>query len=167
MPRISRNRRWLAGCAACAAVLTGTALAAVTATSSDASPVVAAHAGGLRTTTPIKHVIVIFGENISFDHYFGTYPYATNPRGEPPFHKLDDTPRADNLLAAGLLDQNPNSTQPFRMDTGKASVTCDQNHSYTPQQKAVDKGLMDKFPEMVGSGSSATSPCNDYGKGVG
>ena len=120
-----------------------------------------------QTTTPIKHVIVIFGENISFDHYFGTYPYATNPRGEPAFHKLDDTPRADNLLSAGLLDQNPNSTQPFRMDTGALSVTCDQNHSYTPQQKAVDKGLMDKFPENVGSGSSATSPCNDYGKGVG
>src|ERR1700757_5536051 len=65
------------------------------------------------TTTPIKHVIVIFNENISFDHYFGTYPYATNPKGEPAFHKADDTPRADNLLSAGLLDQNPNSTQPF------------------------------------------------------
>ncbi len=25
-------------------------------------------------TTPIQHVVVIFGENISFDHYFGTYP---------------------------------------------------------------------------------------------
>jgi phospholipase C len=24
--------------------------------------------------TPIQHVIVIFGENISYDHYFGTYP---------------------------------------------------------------------------------------------
>ena len=27
--------------------------------------------------TPIKHVVVIFGENQSFDHYFGTYPNAT------------------------------------------------------------------------------------------
>ncbi|HEY6926539.1 MAG TPA: alkaline phosphatase family protein [Steroidobacteraceae bacterium] len=120
-----------------------------------------------QTTTPIKHVIVIFGENVSFDHYFATYPYATNPKGEPAFHKLDDTPRADNLLAAGLLDQNPNSTQPFRMDTGAASVTCDQNHSYTPQQKAVNHGLMDKFPEFTGTGASATNHCNDYGKGPG
>jgi phospholipase C len=31
------------------------------------------------TATPIKHLVVIFQENISFDHYFGTYPYATNP----------------------------------------------------------------------------------------
>jgi phospholipase C len=120
-----------------------------------------------QTTTPIKHVIVIFGENQSFDHYFGTYPYATNPRGEPQFHALPDTPRANNLLAGGLLDQNPNSTQPFRMDTGKASVTCDQNHSYTPEQEADDHGLMDRFPESVGSGSSTSSPCNDYGKGTG
>ena len=26
------------------------------------------------TTTPIKHLVVIFQENVSFDHYFGTYP---------------------------------------------------------------------------------------------
>jgi phospholipase C len=121
----------------------------------------------VQTATPIKHVIVIFGENISFDHYFATYPYATNPKGEPKFHAKDDTPRADNLLAAGLLDQNPNSTQPFRMDTGAASVTCDQDHSYGSEQAATDKGLMDKFPESVGSGSSPSSPCNDYGKGAG
>ena len=70
------------------------------------------------TTTPIKHVIVIFGENISFDHYFATYPHATNPKGEPAFHAKDDTPRANNLLSGGLLTENPNSTQPFRMDTG-------------------------------------------------
>jgi phospholipase C len=119
------------------------------------------------TTTPIKHVIVIFGENESFDHYFGTYPHATNPKGEPFFEANDDTPRANNLLSGGLLTENPNSTQPFRMDTGLLSVTCDQNHSYTPEQQALDHGLMDKFPESVGSGSSAGSPCNDYGKGPG
>ena len=26
------------------------------------------------TTSPIKHLVVIFQENVSFDHYFGTYP---------------------------------------------------------------------------------------------
>ena len=35
------------------------------------------------TTTPIKHVVVIFQENVSFDHYFATYPDAANPSGEP------------------------------------------------------------------------------------
>ncbi len=120
-----------------------------------------------QTATPIKHVIVIFNENRSFDHYFGTYPYATNPQAETPFHAAANTPRVNNLLSGGLLDQNPNSAQPFRMEPGVLSVTCDQNHSYTPEQQAADHGLMDKFPESTGSGSSTGSPCNDYGKGAG
>ena len=36
--------------------------------------------------TPIQHLVVIFQENISFDHYFGTYPLAPNPEGEPAFY---------------------------------------------------------------------------------
>lgn len=124
-------------------------------------------AAAFQTTTPIKHVIVIFQENISFDHYFATYPHATNPVGEPAFHAKAETPRVDNLLSGGLLDENPNSTQPFRMDTGVASVTCDQNHSYTPEQQADDHGLMDQFPQFTGTGSTSGSPCNDYGKGTG
>src|ERR1700754_4237944 len=40
-----------------------------------------------QTATPIKHLVVIFQENRSFDHYFGTYPNATNPAGEPAFTK--------------------------------------------------------------------------------
>jgi phospholipase C len=123
--------------------------------------------GNQQTTTPIKHVIVIFQENNSFDHYFGTYPYATNPSGEPVFFARPGTPRVNNLLGGGLLDENPNSTQPFRMDTGIQSVVCDQNHNYTPEQTAIDHGLMDKYPESTGQGNSAAYPCNDYGKGNG
>ena len=155
-----RNRSRLAAINfACAA-----ALAASSAAMANGGNNLAEHA---QTATPIKHVIVIFGENISFDHYFATYPYATNPKGEPAFHARPDTPKANNLLAGGLLDENPNSTQPFRMDTGVLSVTCDQNHGYTAEQQADDHGLMDKFPQSTGSGSSASSPCNDYGKGTG
>jgi phospholipase C len=40
-------------------------------------------ADSYQTTTPIKHVVVIFQENVSFDHYFASYPHATNPTGEP------------------------------------------------------------------------------------
>src|SRR5580692_13174494 len=55
-----------------------------------------------QTATPIKHVVVIFGENISFDHYFGTYPKAENNSGETRFkyiqspHAGHDTP--NNLI---------------------------------------------------------------------
>ena len=38
-----------------------------------------------KTAYPIEHLVVIFQENISFDHYFATYPVAANPPGEPHF----------------------------------------------------------------------------------
>ena len=38
------------------------------------------------TRTSIKHVVVIFQENVSFDHYFGTYPHAANLPDETVFH---------------------------------------------------------------------------------
>jgi phospholipase C len=111
------------------------------------------------TATPIKHLVVIFGENISFDHYFATYPNATNPAGEPAFTALAGTPTPNNLQSAGLLSpSNPNSAQPFRFDrTSHDVMTCSQNHSYNPEQAAFDGGAMDKFVESVGTtGTGAT-----------
>jgi phospholipase C len=108
------------------------------------------------TTTPIKHVVVIFQENISFDHYFGTYPHAQNPTGEPEFTALPDTPAVNNL--DGILStKNPNlnpangdgATNPFRLSRAQAA-TADQNHNYGPEQAALHGGLMDLFPASVG-----------------
>jgi len=59
------------------------------------------------TATPIQHLVVIFNENISFDHYFGTYPNATNPAGEPKFRAAIATPTVNGLTNA-LLNHNPN-----------------------------------------------------------
>jgi phospholipase C len=110
------------------------------------------------TSTPIKHLVVIFQENISFDHYFGTYPNALNPQGEPEFHARRGTPTVNGLSAA-LLNNNPNSlgtgngkgaTNPFRLDRSQAA-TQDQNHAYGPEQAAVHLGLMDLFPVSVGT----------------
>jgi phospholipase C len=44
------------------------------------TPALAASNSGA-TATPIQHLVIIFQENVSFDHYFGTYPNATNPAG--------------------------------------------------------------------------------------
>ena len=60
----------------------------------------------VRTATPIKHVVVIFQENVSFDHYFGTYPKALNLSGETPFTASQHTPKVNNL--ANPLDVNNN-----------------------------------------------------------
>jgi phospholipase C len=100
--------------------------------------------------TPIEHVVVIFQENVSFDHYFGTYPVAANTGapGEPLFHPDPRTPTVNNLLAAGLLNHNPNfvtpNGNPFRLTRAEAA-TCDQDHDYTDEEATFDLGLMDNF----------------------
>ena len=118
--------------------------------------------GGAQTTTPIKHVVVIFQENVSFDHYFGTYPNATNPAGEPAFHAAPGTPTV-NGLTPELLTNNPNVDNPARLDPNTPGdvVTCDQNHAYTAEQMAFDNGLMDKFVQDTGC-SAAPSTVMDY-----
>jgi phospholipase C len=95
------------------------------------------------TATPIKHLVVIFDENVSFDHYFGTYPNAANTDGTS-FTPAAGTPTVDNLLSAGLATNNPNLYPPRRLTPAQA-VTCDQNHGYTAEQLAVNGGKMDQF----------------------
>lgn len=109
-------------------------------------------------TTPIQHVVVIFGENISFDHYFATYPVAVNPPGEPRFSALAGTPSV-NGLTGSLLTDNPNlnpangagAANPFRLNRNQA-LTADQNHSYAPEEASFDLGKMDLFPSKTGKG---------------
>jgi phospholipase C len=116
-----------------------------------------AYAAPPAAATPIQHLVVIFQENISFDHYFGTYPNATNPAGEPAFHAKPGTPTV-NGLTTFLLNHNPSlnplngsgATNPFRLDRSQA-VTADQNHDYTAEQQAYDFGALDLYPLYAGS----------------
>jgi phospholipase C len=97
------------------------------------------------TTTPIKHLIVIFQENVSFDHYFATYPIAANNSGsgDPLFLPKQDTPSV-NGLSTEFLIHNSNLVNPFMISRSNA-LTCDNDHSYTRLQEAYNGGLMDKF----------------------
>ena len=116
------------------------------------------------TTTPIQHVVVIFQENVSFDHYFATYPVAANnSKNEPAFFAVPGTPSVNGLSGA-LLTNNPNAAQPFRL-TRAQQVTCDQDHNYADEQKAFNGGLMNKFVESVGVGSSSCD-IGGYGKNI-
>ncbi|GIH19287.1 phospholipase C [Rugosimonospora africana] len=96
----------------------------------------------VHTSTPIKHVVVIFQENVSFDHYFGTYPKAANTDGTP-FKAKSGTPQV-NGLDKKLLTNNPNEYNPTRLTPDQA-LTCDQNHGYGAEQKAYDGGKADAF----------------------
>jgi phospholipase C len=102
------------------------------------------------TTTPIQHLVVIFDENISFDHYFGTYPNAANPVGEPGFTAKKGTPTVNGLSTA-LLTNNPNLSNPQRLDRSQA-VTCDQDHGYLHEQQAVDMGAADLYVQKTNRG---------------
>jgi phospholipase C len=115
-----------------------------------------------KTASPIKHLVVIFQENVSFDHYFGTYPNAANLPGDVVFTPADGTPTVNGLSKA-LKTFNGNSlnstngagaTNPFRLNKKQAS-TADQDHDYTPEQQAFDFGLMDLFPNFTGAGGTA------------
>ena len=116
-------------------------------------------------TTPIQHIVVIFGENRSFDHYFGTYPFAANPPGQPRFTALPGTTTPNNLLQGTLLTNNPNlnnaangagAANPFRLNRSQAA-TAGMNHSYTPEQNSFDLGAMDLFPAKTGSAGSTSN----------
>jgi phospholipase C len=124
------------------------------------------------TATPIKHLVVIFQENVSFDHYFATYPVAANTSGQrfdaapetPAINGLANTPGADG--AGRLLTDNPNRdatgnpANPRRLDPADIGdvLTCDQDHDYADEQKAFDGGKMDRFVTAVGTGGGSRGP---------
>jgi len=128
-------------------------LAAIALTSQAAVGARGSEAPGQDTgaVTSIQHVVVIYQENVSFDHYFATYPLATNPTGEPAFTASPRTPSVNGLNTSLLAPNNPNLVQPFRLDRSQFQ-TKDQDHNYTDEQKAFDAGLMDMFVEKVGRG---------------
>jgi phospholipase C len=148
-------------------------VAAMTAASSHANP-----PGPPAGPTPIKHLVVIFQENVSFDHYFGTYPHATNQDGQT-FHGaagakingLYNTPGANGQ--GTLLTNNPNKdadgnqVNPRRLDPTNINdiLTCDQDHDYNDEQKAFDDGKMDAFVTSVGTGPTGSFGNNNSPEG--
>jgi phospholipase C len=150
-----------------------------------AAPPAAPQAGGKHdeTATPIKHLVVIFQENVSFDHYFGTYPSSAGTDGQA-FTARPGTPAVASLAPAtdgslpaalrhadDLTTANPNSALPLRLDsspTGKTGspggqLTCDQDHNYSDEEQSFDGGKMDQFVQSVGQGGGSSpfgTPCN-------
>jgi len=77
---------------------------------------------------PINHIIYIIQENITFDHYFGTYPGAD---GIPAELKLAFRPGGQAEVS------------PFHLD--KTAIPHDLNHSWQAAQVAYNGGKMDGF----------------------
>jgi phospholipase C len=95
------------------------------------------------TKTPVKHVIVIYGENRSFDHLFGTYRSAS---GEP----------VQNILSEGIVNEDgtpgPNFSTAAQFQanaTGKFSVSPPKTAVYQtmpPTLSAGNKTASDTAP---------------------
>ena len=118
------------------------------------------------TVTPIKHVVVIFQENVSFDHYFATYPFAANSTaGEPHFVAAPDTPAVNGLITGPAAPPNnptlnaagTGTVQPFRLGRNQAT-TCDEDHNYTDEQAAYHAGQMDLVLQKLSSVSKNCAP---------
>lgn len=81
----------------------------------------------LNTKTPVKHVIVIYGENRSFDHLFGTY---TSPSGD----------HVENMLSEGIVNEDgtpgPNFSQ-----AAQYKATATGTYSVTPAKTTVYETL--------------------------
>jgi len=118
-------------------VVAGIVAAATTAASSRANP---PGPPGPGKGTPIKHLVVIFQENVSFDHYFGTYPHAANSDGQP-FHgaggaKINGLYNTPGLNGQGtLLTNNPNNDKdgnqvnPRRLDPADINATATRSRA--------------------------------------
>ncbi|HEY4348379.1 MAG TPA: alkaline phosphatase family protein [Gaiellaceae bacterium] len=136
--------------------------------------------GPAKTATPIKHVVVIFQENVSFDHYYGTYPNASGGDGQP-FSARPGTPAVAGLtpatgasLPASLRHStdlttaaaNPNLDPPLRLDSSADGLpgdaggleTCDQDHNYSDEQQSMNGGLMNQFVQSVGAAGTGRTP---------
>ena len=78
-----------------------------------------------RTRTPIKHVIIIVGENRSFDHVFATY-------------KPKDGQTVDNLLSKGIINEDGTPGPHYsRAHQFSADVTGSSQFQLSPSNKSL------------------------------
>ena len=111
--------------------------AAVMASSLEAQPAAPPRA----TTTPIEHLIVVVGENISFDNLFATY--------EPPPGET-----IANLLSRGIVDRDGNPGPHFAVAAQREASVRDR-YQVTP----ATTGTMARLPRP-GTTSARGSPRN-------
>lgn len=103
------------------------------------------------TSTPIKHVIVIIGENRTFDHVFATYKPK---RGQ----------KIDNLLSKGIVKEDGTPGPNFGLATQVSAVdTHDDGFHLSPGGKAPYATLP---PPLTGGPTTAPFPSVAAAKAV-
>ncbi|HEX6487764.1 MAG TPA: alkaline phosphatase family protein [Candidatus Dormibacteraeota bacterium] len=107
------------------------------------TPTAASAAGAAKS--PIDHTIIVYQENISFDHYFGTFGHGSNgtPAGASQTHQ-----------PSGV------SYSPFRLDGSMQGQTCDVDHGYSDMIKMADHGAMDMYTQL-GNNKAELNPSSN------
>jgi len=108
--------------------------------SADASQPV--DASQVRTATPIKHIILIIGENRTFDHVFATYV---------PEHRE----RVDNLLSKGIVNEDGSPGENF---SSAAQFSAFDSTTYGAAGGKVPYAILP--PAMTDGAPSAASDSN-------
>jgi phospholipase C len=98
-----------------------------------------------RGGSAIKHTIILYQENISFDHYFGTYGHGSN--GIPPGSSLTHS--------SGGQTWGPYA--PTVLNGLTQSVTCDVDHGYTDMIQMANHGAMDQYLQL-GNDKTVANP---------
>jgi len=97
------------------------------------------------TRSPIKHVIIIVGENRSFDHLFATY-------------KPKQGESVDNLLSKGIVNEDGTPGPNYSLAAQFAADATDSNEFQLSPKK---KSLYSKLPAPLNGGP--TDVCKDNG----
>src|ERR1035437_8515328 len=90
----------------------------------------------VKTRTPIKHVIIIIGENRTFDHVFATYKPV---RGE----------KVDNLLSKGIITDEGTPGPNYSLARQYSAV---DTHADKYQISPTDKSSYTKLPTPLAGG---------------
>ena len=99
-----------------------------------------------RTATPIKHVIVIIGENRTFDHVFGAY---RPPRGQT----------VSNLLSKGIINADGTPGPNFALATQyQATLTGPAKYTLSPSMKTPYQVLPAPLTGSANTDASDTNP---------
>ncbi|MBV8810337.1 MAG: phosphoesterase [Acidobacteriaceae bacterium] len=98
-------------------------------------------ATALKTRSPIKHVIVIIGENRTFDHVFATY-------------KPKQGATVDNLLSREIINEDGTPGPNYALALQYSAV---DTHSDGYEISPMDKSIYPKLPPVL-VGGPATAP---------
>jgi phospholipase C len=140
LQHITRNWRTKIGAGTSATVLSAFSLAASVPADADT----AVHE--IRTVTPIKHVIIIVGENRSFDHLFATYV---------PKSKED---RVRNLLSEKIINADGTPGRDFAMAHQFQITSAPNGGKYFSSADLKHKSLYTTLPAPDVGGTGAVSP---------